>query len=159
VLEKRDEEYQQRRIALYCGEVSEHDSAFGTANQKKSAGATRKLPRDRNAACMMAIRKRTAARDAWSAVTGPFTTEYGPCTDGKRRIVRTQKTATIASSHPTRPDIIDVWLLYSEVRIRGVTEGQAISISAFDFCDSLKFRIVLDQCFRGTDFFPVQQVP
>jgi hypothetical protein len=58
VLEKQDdEEYQQRRIALHCGEVSKHDSACGTANQKKSAAATRKLPRDRNAACMMAIRK------------------------------------------------------------------------------------------------------
>jgi len=57
VLEKRDEKYQQRRIALYCGEVSERDSACGIANQKKSAGATRKLPSDRNAACIMAIRK------------------------------------------------------------------------------------------------------
>jgi len=57
VLEKRDEEYQQRRIALYCGEVSEHDSASGIANQKRSAGTMRKLPKERNAACMMAIRK------------------------------------------------------------------------------------------------------
>jgi hypothetical protein len=75
VLEKRDEQYQQRRIALHRGEVSEHDSACATANQKKNAGAARKLPSDRNAACIMAIRKCTAARDAWSAVTGPFTTE------------------------------------------------------------------------------------
>jgi len=63
----------------------------------------------------MAMRKRTAARAARSAVTGPCTMEYEPCTDGKRKIIRTQRTATTASSHVMRPESIEVGTLYREM--------------------------------------------
>jgi hypothetical protein len=54
----------------------------------------------------IALRNPAAARAARSAVTGPCTTEYGPCIAGKKKIPRTQKTATTARAHPIRPRVI-----------------------------------------------------
>lgn len=61
-----------------------------------------------SAACTMAIRRRNAACAANRAVTGPWTTQYGPCMAGKRKIIKTQTTASTASSHPMRPEIIEL---------------------------------------------------
>jgi len=42
---------------------------------------------------------------ARNAVAGPCTTEYGPCTEGKKKIVRIVRTSTTVSSHPVRLEI------------------------------------------------------
>jgi len=90
------------------GKEPEHCSApVSDSQEKKLGGAVRRVPRVRTAASMMTLRKRTAARDACSAVTGPLTAEYGPCVAGNKKIARTQKTATTASSHTIRPEFID----------------------------------------------------
>src|SRR5664279_5052502 len=101
-------------MVLYCGRQIDWNSAGGSDIQDSTTSdETRYFPTEFNAACTMAIRKRNAARAARSAVTGPFTTEYGPCMAGKRKIIRTQKTPITASSDPMRPEIIEVsQLLY-----------------------------------------------
>jgi len=87
----------------------ERNLIFKNDNHEKSKrGEIRELPVELRAAFAMAIRRRNAACAAKRAVTGPWTTQYGPCRAGKRKIVRTQTTASTASSHPMRPEIIEL---------------------------------------------------
>jgi hypothetical protein len=61
-----------------------------------------------------------ADRAARNAVAGPLTTEYGPCTEGKRKIVRTERITTKVSSHRVRLQIIlesTTWLLALPIAI------------------------------------------
>jgi len=170
---------------LDAGMVTEQKSVSESGIQERTTrGEIRQRPRDLSAACTMAFPKRAAARAARSAVTGPCTTGYGPCVDGKRKIVRTQRTATTASSHPMRPEIIDVQLLYRRIRDwrrwsiadavpwcwqkskRGRPRGPRVLLPqqgviparVFDLYHPFQFGIVLDEHLRGVDFLTVQQV-
>jgi hypothetical protein len=103
-------------MVLYSGRLIDWNSAAESDIQERTtSGEIRQFPRELNAPCTIAVRKRAAARAARSAVTGPCTMEYEPCTDGKRKIIRTQRTATTASSHVMRPESIDVATLYREM--------------------------------------------
>lgn len=61
---------------------------------------------ERIAPCTMDACAMAADRAARNAVAGPRTTEYGPCTEGKREIVRTARITTTVSSHRVRLQII-----------------------------------------------------
>ena len=60
----------------------------------------------------MALRTIVAARKDSSALTGPCTTEYGPCMEGKKKIASTLRTAITASAHAILPGLMGVFLLY-----------------------------------------------
>jgi hypothetical protein len=60
----------------------------------------------------MAFRTIVAARKDRSAVTGPCTTEYGPCMEGKKKIASTLRTAITASAHAILPGLMEVSPLY-----------------------------------------------
>ncbi len=99
-------------MALNSGIAVNSDSLFqsGTRERTVNREITECALR---AACAMEMRKRMAVRAARRAVTGPWTTEYGPWMAGKKKMPRTQRTANIASSHPMRPGVIEVpYLLY-----------------------------------------------
>lgn len=96
-------------MVLYCGKLSSRNSALGSVILDRiTCGEIRRFPREFNALCKILMRKRAAARKARSAVTGPCTEEYEPLMDGKKKINRTHRAATKASSHVMRPGIIDV---------------------------------------------------
>jgi len=60
----------------------------------------------------MAFRTIVAARKDNSAVTGPCTTEYGPCMEGKKKIASTLRTAITASAHTILPGLMGAFPLY-----------------------------------------------
>jgi len=96
-------------MVLYSGKLVDWNSAFDSDIQDKAiTSGIGRFPSAFNAPCTMAVFKRAAARAAWKAVAGPCITEYGPCTPGKKKIVRTLRTASTISSHPLRPEIIEV---------------------------------------------------
>jgi hypothetical protein len=90
------------------GRLSEVNGGFGWHQGKIANSEIRHFPSEFNALRTTEIRRRAAALAARRAVAGPCTTEYGPCMDGKRKIVRTLKTATTANSHPMRPEIMSL---------------------------------------------------
>lgn len=102
-------EDQQRRMLSHSARLMGRPSVAPVAIQKRAnKEGSGKLRKDFSADCTIATRSRAAARVACSALTGPWTAEYGPCIAGKRKIVRTQTTANTASSAPVRPDVIAV---------------------------------------------------
>lgn len=58
------------------------------------------------APCTMDACAMAADRAARNAVAGPRTTEYVPCIEGKRKIVRTKRIATKVSSYRVRLRIV-----------------------------------------------------
>jgi len=88
--------------------VSDHVTSAMCARVKRSRTAF-------NPARTIANRKPAAARIESSAVTGPWTTEYGPSIPGKKKIVSTERTANTARAHPIRPRVMRV----ASIIIRG----------------------------------------
>ncbi len=64
----------------------------------------------------MAFRIIVAARKDSSALTGPCTTEYGPCREGKKKIASTLRTAITASAHTILPGLMGAFPLYFAAR-------------------------------------------
>ena len=103
---------QQRRMTSQPGgKLAVANSTMETAVEDKRTSARRaklrQLRTTLSPARTIAMRKPAAARIDRSAVTGPCTTEYGPCIAGKKKIVSTQRTAITASVHPIRPEVME----------------------------------------------------
>jgi hypothetical protein len=118
---KKEWRNQQRRMSAPPAASTVADSKPGTAQQNAiangDAGETacarraklRRLLTGFNPACTIVTRKPSAARADKSAVTGPWTTEYGPCIAGKKKIVSTQRTVTTVGTtrlRSIRPEYI-----------------------------------------------------
>ncbi len=100
-------------MGLKSGNLRGWNSSFeDDICDRTTSGDTRRFRRKLKAPHAMVESKREADRAARRALAGPCTTEYGPCMAGNRKIVRTAKTATTASSYPMRPGIIDVRTVY-----------------------------------------------
>lgn len=105
------EENQQRRMLSQAGKLAALESAATVPIKKRNTSDNAEtFPTDFNAEWIMESRTRAALRAACNALTGPLTAEYGPCTTGNKKIVRTQNTATTVSSAPIRPEVITVSL-------------------------------------------------
>ncbi len=100
-------------MALRSGRVKTWLAGAATNTPQRATRGTVNAPSDLSAACTIAVCTFAAALTASSALAGPYTTEYGPCIAGKRKIVRTQTTASVATASPMRPEIIDVFTLYN----------------------------------------------
>jgi hypothetical protein len=75
-------------------------TANGDASESACArrAKLRQLLTGFNPARTIVTRKPSAARADKSAVTGPWTTEYGPCIAGKKKIVSTQRRVTMVET-------------------------------------------------------------
>ena len=100
---------QQRRTALLAEDrsagISMAEIAFAD-HAGAIAGMRSKLCLTLWPARTMALRTIVAARKDSSAVTGPWTTEYGPAREGKKKIVSTLRTAITASAQAIFPGLM-----------------------------------------------------
>jgi len=109
------ERNQQRKVGLIpAAKLFAAISAPGSAvhrNENENGARHAKLRQLRTTprpALTIAVRRPTAALTESNAVTGPCTTEYGPCVAGKRKIASTLITAIPASVPAIRPELMNV---------------------------------------------------
>jgi len=114
------ERYQHRRMELIsvdnpAGQSSVLDTMVCDHVTRAMCARVKRSRTAFSPARTIATRKPAAARIESSAVTGPWTTEYGPSIPGKKKIVSTERTANTASAHPIRPRVMKV----ASIIIRG----------------------------------------